>query len=59
MTDFRLEMRTGQDVRIVTADSFAEDGRWLVFYRLPAVGGRTREYWRVQIDDVVSMETKP
>lgn len=55
---FRLEMRTGQDMREVNADSFAESDAWLVFYRNPPQGGGRVEYWRVQLSDVVSMETK-
>lgn len=55
---FRLEMRTGQDIREVEADHFREEGRWLIFFRKPPQGG-VKEYWRAQLDDVVSMETKP
>lgn len=58
MTTFRLEMRSGQDMREVDADKWSEIEGWLVFYRQPAVGGFIREYWRVQRSDVISMETK-
>lgn len=54
---FRVEMRTGQDMRIVEADSYREDDRWLIFYRKPPQGG-TQEYWRVRMDVVASMETQ-
>lgn len=58
MTEFRLEMRHGQEQRIVKADSFnaATPDGWMIFYRKPPQGG-TVEYWRVRIDCVVSMET--
>lgn len=53
---FRLEMRVGQDVRDIEADAFAFQDQWMIFYRKPPTGG-TKEYWRVQTADVVSMET--
>lgn len=59
MNTFRLEMRVGQDFRQVEADGFEQTGSWLIFYRQPAIGGRPREYWRVQQSDVISMEIKP
>lgn len=55
--EFRLEMRTGQDMRHVNADSRAESDGWLIFCRKPPQGGAALEYWRVRLDDVVSMET--
>lgn len=58
MSTFRLEVRTGQDIREVPADFWKEDGRWMVFYRRPPQGG-TQEYFRIQLADVVSMEIKP
>lgn len=54
---FKLEMRTGQDQRLVEADQWAQADDWMIFYRLPPEGGR-KEYWRVRLADVVSMETK-
>lgn len=55
--NFKLEMRTGQDQRLIEADAWAQADDWMVFYRRPAQGGRV-EYWRVRLADVVSMETK-
>ena len=54
---FKVEMKFGQDQRIVDADSFSAEGDWLVFFRNPARGGK-EEYWRTRLDCVVSMETK-
>lgn len=53
---FRVEMKHGQDIRHVDADCFSEEGEWLVFHRKPPVGG-TREYWRLRLESVVSIET--
>jgi hypothetical protein len=60
MTIFNVEMRYGQDIRLVEADSvdINDETGWLIFYRNPPQGGQ-REYWRVRCDAVVSMETKP
>ena len=58
MKTYRLEMRTGQDFRHVEADGWKQGDGWMIFFRKPPSGG-TVEYWRVQISDVVSMETKP
>jgi hypothetical protein len=58
VTTFKLEMRVGQDQRVVEADSRTEEGDWFVFYRRPATGG-TVEYWRVKQADIISMETVP
>jgi hypothetical protein len=53
---FKVEMAAGQPQREVPADSFAVVAQpgscWLVFYRNNA------EYWRVNTNCVVSMETK-
>ena len=58
MTKFRIEMKHGQDMREVEADSFNPDIQgWMIFYREPPQGGR-REYWRVRLESVVSMESK-
>lgn len=57
MTTFKLEMTSGQEQRIVEADSWRIDDDWLVFYRKPATGGYA-EYWRVQRGFVVCFETK-
>lgn len=62
MTQFNLEMRAGQtddNHRVVDADRFTSDevSGWLIFYRNPPQGG-IKEYWRVRLDAVVSMETK-
>lgn len=57
MIEYRLEMNTGQDTRVVKADYFQFLDLWIVFYRRPPQGG-SREYWRVKIEHVVSMETK-
>lgn len=56
---FRVEMKHGQDHRVVDADSFHSDveSGWLIFYRKPMQGGTT-EYWRARLDSVISMETK-
>jgi hypothetical protein len=59
MRKFRIEMRVGQDMREVDADRFGSADGWLIFYRDPPQGGHSKEYWRVQTADVVSMETKP
>lgn len=55
---FNIEMRVGQDMRQVDADSFGQAEDWLIFYRKRPQGG-SHEYWRVRLADVVSMETKP
>lgn len=52
-----LEMRANDPRREVSADSYEERGDWLVFFRAPPEGGK-REYWRVRLDAVVSMETR-
>jgi hypothetical protein len=52
-------MRTGQDHRNVEADTWSQESDWMIFYRLPPQGGPRKEYWRVRLADVVSMETKP
>lgn len=54
---FHVEMRVGQGLRVVNADSFTSDDHWLIFYRKPPQGGLL-EYWRVRIDVVAGMETK-
>lgn len=56
--DYKLEMRTGQDQRLVTADAWTQSDDWMIFYRDPPQGGR-RECWRVRIADVVAMATMP
>lgn len=58
MTQYRVEVKHGQDLRVVEADQFhSEDGSgWLIFYRKPPQGG-TVEYWRVRLECVVSVET--
>lgn len=59
MKKYLLEMNHGQDQRHVEADQWAEKDGWLVFYRVPAIGGRALEYWRVRLAHVVCLETKP
>jgi hypothetical protein len=54
---FRVEMRVGQDQRVIEADSFTSDDQWMIFYRNPPQGGKV-EYWRVRMDVVASMETQ-
>ena len=57
MSTFRIEMKHGQDMRTVEADSFnSNEHGWMIFYRKPPQGG-TREYWRVRLESIVSMET--
>ena len=58
MTTFNMEMRFGQPTRVVEADHWEEREGWMVFFTKPPQGGR-KEYWRVQMVDVVSMETRP
>lgn len=59
MTTFCIEMKHGQDMRRVEADSFnSNELGWMIFYRKPPQGG-TKEYWRVRLESVVSMETVP
>lgn len=55
---FRIEMRTGQDMREVNADSHGQTDDWLIFYRNRPQGGGPVEYWRVRMDVVASMETQ-
>ena len=57
MTEYKVEMRAGQDQRIVKADNFITADGWLIFYQNPPQGGRAKEYWRVQVADVVSITT--
>lgn len=57
MAEWKVEMRVGQDQRIVEADSLAERDGWFIFYRRPPTGGQT-EYWRVWQTDVISIETR-
>ncbi len=59
---FRVEVDAGPDspdeaTRVVTADGFREEGRWLKFSRNLPTGGSS-EYWRVSLDRVISMETQ-
>jgi hypothetical protein len=56
MTEYRVEVTAGQDIRIVEADEYIEIDGWIIFLRKPPQGG-TVEYWRVQRSYVVSMET--
>lgn len=58
MLKFRVEMKHGQDQRVIEADSYdpGDAFGWMVFYRRPPQGG-TQEYWRVRLDCIVSMET--
>jgi hypothetical protein len=58
MATFKVEMKHGQDHRIVEADTFDSDKEsgWLIFYRRPPQGG-IREYWRARLDSVISFET--
>jgi hypothetical protein len=60
MKTFRVEMKHGQDIREVEADSYSPGDAfgWMIFYRRPAQGG-TQEYWRVRLDSIVSVETRP
>jgi len=59
MTKFKIEMKHGQDQRIVEADGFRSDTEsgWLIFYSNPAVGGQRREYWRARLEHVVCVES--
>jgi hypothetical protein len=57
---FKIEMKVGQEQRLVDADRFSattEEG-WIIFYRKPPTGGIV-EYWRARLEHVVSMETIP
>ena len=57
MREYKVEMRVGQDHRMVKADSFGSQDGWQIFYRNPPQGGRAKEYWRVQVADVISITT--
>lgn len=57
MAEYQVEMRVGQDKRMVEADSFGSQDGWLIFFRNPPQGGRSKEHWRVQAVDVVSITT--
>lgn len=57
MTKFRVELKHGQDLRIIEADRYdSNDNGWMIFYRKRLQGG-IEEYWRVRLDCVISMET--
>lgn len=49
---FRVEVISGQDMRIVEADSYHADDYWVRFYRCGS------EYWIINRNQVVSMETR-
>lgn len=48
---FRLEMQTGQEIRVIIADSYFADELWIKFNR------RGELYWMANRDHVVSMES--
>ena len=54
---FNLEMAAGYKQRVVDADSFTIQEPWLIFHRRPPQGG-SAEYWRVNLQHVISMETR-
>lgn len=54
---YRIEMRAGQDLRFIDADSYGCVEGWIIFYRKAPQGGPGKEFWRVKTDDVVSLET--
>jgi hypothetical protein len=53
-----IELRGFHVCREVQADAWRERDDWLIFDRNPPQGGK-REYWRVRLSEVISMETKP
>ena len=57
MTTYRLELRDGQPDREVKADTFMEETGWLIFSRYPATGGTSREFFRIRLAEVLTMET--
>lgn len=57
MKEYKIEMRVGQDQRIVKADRCTINEDWTVFLITPPQGG-IREYWRVKTADIISMETR-
>ena len=57
MTEYKVEMRIGQDNRYVEASHWKFSDGWIVFYRMPPQGG-VIEYWRVQSADVISIGQK-